>query len=345
MSFTVDGKSYRKSTGTDNDKLARRIFDKVKGQIAEGKWFPQQQAQEYTFAELADAYDIYAKQRHKGYEKMTKSAIKKLKAHFGSTRLPISRKAIIDFQSSMLAVRKKNSTPLKPAYINRVISVLRSMFTYAVDVGVADKDSLDAFSRVKLKGEIKRLRFLSLEESAQLVEVCDQDLKPIVVLALNTGMRKGEILTLQWSQVDLTHNLILLDKTKNGERREVYISPELRVFLCKLPSRFKGDYVVPNPETRKPYANIKRMYTKALTKARIKDFRFHDLRHTFASQLVMAGVDLTTVKDLLGHKDIKMTIRYAHLAESHKMHAVKTLAARLWQTNSEDQAHKQAASQ
>ncbi len=139
-------------------------------------------------------------------------------------------------------------------------------------------------------------------------------------------MRRGEIFGLTWDRVDLTHGFILLHTTKNGERREIPINGTLRVQLEKLAlSNVDGRKFVFHEKDGKPFDSVKRSFKTACDDAKIKDFHFHDLRHTFASQLVMAGIDLTTLKELLGHKDIKMTLRYAHLAPSHKLRAVELL--------------------
>ena len=138
-------------------------------------------------------------------------------------------------------------------------------------------------------------------------------------------MRKAEILNLKWDQVDLKHGFILLDITKNGERREIPINETLETTFKSLPRRLDISYVFYNPETEKPYKDIKHSFKSACRRAKITDYTFHDNRHTFASHLIMAGVDLTTVRDLLGHSDIKMTLRYSHLAPSHKKTAVNVL--------------------
>jgi len=117
--------------------------------------------------------------------------------------------------------------------------------------------------------------------------------------------------------------------TKNGERREIPINDTVRKELQSLTRRLDVPYVFYDSKTGKPYGEIKKSFASACRRAGIKDFRFHDLRHTFASHLVMSGVDLTTVKELLGHKDIRMTLRYAHLAPSHKVRAVNILDSTL----------------
>jgi integrase len=138
-------------------------------------------------------------------------------------------------------------------------------------------------------------------------------------------MRKGEILTLRWDLVDLSHGFILLEITKNGERREIPINSTLRSTLQDLTRRLDITYVFYDLKTGAPYHDIKKGFQTALRRAGIIDFKFHDLRHAFASQLVMAGVDLTTVKELLGHKTLAMTLRCSHLAPAHMAKAVSVL--------------------
>ncbi|MDI1471518.1 MAG: site-specific integrase [Thermodesulfovibrio sp.] len=140
-------------------------------------------------------------------------------------------------------------------------------------------------------------------------------------------MRKDEILSLKRNNVDLKNGYIYVETSKNGESRTIPMNDMLLSLFRKLftERRIDTDYVFINPETGTKYQDIKRSFTTALRKAQIKDFHFHDLRHTFASHLVMSGVDLTTVKELLGYKDIKMTLRYSHLAPEHKQKAVSVL--------------------
>jgi len=198
-------------------------------------------------------------------------------------------------------------------------------------VGHGKRANLEADHRkVKLLEENnRRLRYLSKEEYHTLINSCDNHLRPIVIAALHTGMRKGEILNLKREEnLDLKHGaygFILLKNTKNGERREIPINKTLRETLDSLIPRLDVPYVFYDPSTGRPYKDIKRSFNSACRRAGIKDFHFHDLRHTFASHLIMEGQGITTVKELLGHKTLAMTMRYAHLSPSHKAKAVQVL--------------------
>lgn len=323
ISFSVDGKQYRRSAETEDKELAKRILKSIEGKIAEGKWFPETKARqaEYAFTELAKKYSAWAEGRQKAYDCWKRYIIKQLVRRFGSMKLHKFNTHLLEqFQSER--IKKGN----KPATVNRLLAVISHMFTKAVDWDMMDK-VVSASIKVKMLPENnRRLRYLSKDECQELINVCDPHLRPVVITALNTGMRRGEILNLRWdTHIDLKHGFILLDKTKNGDRREIPINGTLRAVLQGLTRRLDIPHVFFDKSNGMPYKDLKRSFKTALRKAGIRDFHFHDLRHTFASHLVMAGIDLTTVKELLGHKDIKMTLRYAHLAPSHKVKAVDVL--------------------
>ena len=225
----------------------------------------------------------------------------------------------------------------KPATINRHMATIKHMFTKAMEWELVEEEVLKKVHKVKLLEENnRRLRYLSVEECRALVSECAGHLKPIVIMALNAGMRRGEILGLKWDNVDMKHGFILLDKTKNGERREIPINGTLRATLAGIPRRLDLPHVFINPDTDLPYGDIKNAFNRACRKAGIRDFHFHDLRHTFASHLVMGGQDITTVKDLLGHKTLTMTLRYSHLAPAHTVKAVELLDSILNESASND---------
>jgi site-specific recombinase XerD len=320
ISFTVDGKRYRKSAETDDKELARRILKSIEGKIAEDKWFPETRAKqtEYTFTELAERYSNWAEGRQKAYGCWKSYLIKQLAGRFGNIILnKFNIHMLEQFQSERLKKGNKHAT------VNRLIAVISHMFTKAVDWNMMDKGMVTSIRVKMLPENNRRLRYLAQKECQELTNACDLHLRPRVITALNTGCRKSEILNLRCdTHIDLNHGFILLDKTKNGDRREIPINATLKAVLQGLTRRLDIPFVFYNKATGKPYKDVKKSFATACRKAGIKDFHFHDLRHSFASHLVMAGVDLTTVKELLGHKDIKMTLRYAHLAPSHKVKAV-----------------------
>jgi integrase len=156
-------------------------------------------------------------------------------------------------------------------------------------------------------------------------------LTPLVLVALATGLRKGELFGLRWPDVDLVRAQLTVrgDGAKSGQTRHVPLNGEALDVLTRWRAATDANgYVFPGRDGNDDQMNdVKTAWTPILKAAKIADFRFHDLRHTFASKLVMAGVDLNTVRELLGHSDIKMTLRYAHLAPEHKAAAVAKLVS------------------
>jgi integrase len=315
----LDGKSIREPSGTTKFREAETLLIKRKQAIQEEKAPKVKRIPNHTFNTLATPYLKWA-ERQRGY-RSKKGFVNQLQKRFGTYPLRrISTLLVEEYQT------ERTNRGNKPATVNRHVATLKHMIAKAVDWEMVEEETLKRIRKVKLLEENnKRLRYLNKEECQELLGACDDHLRPIVIMALNTGMRKGEILSLKWEEVDLRHGFILLKDTKNGERREVPINETLKVMLTSLVRRLDVPYAFYNSDTGKPYSDVKRSFKSALRRAKIHDFRFHDLRHTFASQLVMAGADITTIKELLGHKTLNMTLRYAHLAPSHRVKAVELL--------------------
>jgi integrase len=196
------------------------------------------------------------------------------------------------------------------------------MFVKALEWGKALEDPVRHQKPLRVNN--RRLRYLSHEEMTRFFEVSDEGLHPLLIAALYTGPRRGELFSLTWQDVDFKLSVIRVVHTKNGEGREIPMTHTLRRMLQHLPRRFASDYVF-HGKTGHSLVDIRKRFHRALQEAGIEGFVFHDLRHTFASHLVMAGVDLMTVKEFLGHKDIKITLRYAHLAPDYKRSAIDRL--------------------
>ncbi|HTT07404.1 MAG TPA: site-specific integrase [Gammaproteobacteria bacterium] len=180
------------------------------------------------------------------------------------------------------------------------------------------------------------MRYLEPDEITRLISAAESDRRPkhlsdFIRLALNTGCRRGELLKLEWSRVDLKRNLIHLDgsHTKTGRRRSVPLN-SMALEVLSSRARFREKYCPDNPwvfahKDGKRIQSVKKSFASACRKAGITNFRVHDLRHTCAAWLVSAGVPLPEVRDLLGHSTVRMTERYAHLAPENVRAAVARL--------------------
>jgi len=353
-----DGRIIKESSNSEKFSDAQALYFQRKREVRDNQLPERKKIADYTFRELAEKYKAWLTGRQKS-AKIKGYIIDHHLMKYQNLKLKIFNTNLTEqLQTELMQKGLKNSS------CNKILNTFKHMFSKAVEWEMVDEDILKRIRKVKLLQDTgKRLRYLSREECQALVNNCDSHLKPIVITALNTGMRRGEILNLLWDNVDLKHGFILLDMdmTKNGERREIPISDTLKNTLSGIMRRLDVSHIFHDPVSGKPYQEVKRSFHTALKRATIekcskcdyqkalmnlqekesglcprcssetiiqkgiRDFHFHDLRHTFASQLVMAGVDITTVKELLGHKDIKMTLRYAHLAPAHKVKAINIL--------------------
>lgn len=349
----LDGRVIRQSTGKIEYNEAVDFLMERRTDVKAGKEPEPKKIVNHTFSELAKEYLVWA-ERQRGFKNKA-GIVEQLRERFGDVPLRQFNTLLLEqYQTHRMQQGAKHKTVKKradgtrvvcesgrqprankPATINRHIATIKHMFTKAVDWQMVGEETLKRVHKVNLLEENnRRLRYLSTEECQKLLNECDSHVRPIVTVALHTGMRKGEILGLTWDNVDLKSGFILLDRTKNGERREVPINTTVRAALQSSPRRLDVRYVFYDGATGKRYGDVKKGFNGACRRAGIKDFHFHDLRHTFASHLVMAGQDLTTVKELLGHKTLAMTLRYAHLAPAHKVNAVNVLDSILTKNSS-----------
>jgi integrase len=263
-----------------------------------------------------------------------------LEDHFDVKRLrSITHGDILNFKAERIdtpvAPRATKQGKKKPkprqrsiATVNRELTVLKRMFSIAQREGwilrhpFAGSDTI-----ISSSDETKRTRVLSREEEELLLDACDENrsrLKPIIVMALDTGMRRGEIFSLRWRDVDLSNRRINIQamNTKTLRSRSVPISSRLLVELDALPRRSESARVFGITDT------IKRSWGTAKRVAGIQDLRFHDLRHTCATRLVQGGLPIAEVSRILGHTSIVTTFRYANVDDSTLDRAVAILERR-----------------
>jgi|SRR3972149_806309 len=310
MRFTHKGKQVRKPTNVTDKKLAEKIHHKVMTQLAEGQWLDKLEGADKTFKELAEKYiNEYAKINKRSWQKDQERLNNHLIPFFGEMIVTeISPKVISAYKGHRY---KKD---IAPATINRELTIMKHMYTMAVKEWEWCRDNPVKRVRMEKEGP-SRDRWLTYEEEKRLLDACPAWLKEIVTFALNTGMRQGEILGLRWKDVNLISGIVILDMTKNGDRRSIPLN-RIAWDMLKQKSRVRylaSDYVFTNDAgKRMDGGNLRTDYMKALKKAKIEAFTFHDLRHTFATRLVHRGIDLYKVQKLLGHRDNKTTQRYAH---------------------------------
>jgi integrase len=319
IDYYVNGRRKREKVGPSK-KLAETVLKKRKVEIAEGKFLDIKKEHKVKFEELVSMYlELHAKPNKKSW-RSDEDTTKLLKKYFGGRRLSEITPLLIE------RFKMERAKIVSPATVNRALACLKCMFNKAIQWGKAANNPV---KNVKLfKENNKRIRYLEKEEIIKLLANCNRYLRSIVVVALNTGMRKGEILNLKWHDCDFRRGIIYLFNTKNGEKREIPINEQAKTALIRVRKHPESPYIFCKPDGR-PFGDIKKSFFTAMKKSDIMKFRFHDLRHTFASHLVMSGVDLNTVRELMGHKSLEMTLRYSHLSPDHKKRAVDILSKRM----------------
>ncbi len=327
--FMIRGKRYHRGvqearTKRDAEK-AEAIF---KAELLQGRYNLADNIGEMNFMKLVEEYNTYAMTSKIAWKKDL-SRVKKLTEFFGSKKLNEVTPILVEkYRFYRKNTPKKNGKPLSNASINREVSILRKMFNIAIDNGWANENPCLARKVGPLRESTKRERFLTADEEHCILKLCagSQDyLKPILICALHTGMRKSEILNLKWKNVDLNNGYILVTKTKSGKNRNNPTSSVLKKELFIIKQYNKSSYVFINQTTQVPFNNINKGFKAILKKANIEGLVFHDLRHTAATRMVASGIDLIVVQDILGHSDIRTTMRYSHPIPERKMQAIEAL--------------------
>ena len=321
--FDPHGKRIRLSFKKKKDAVAE--LGKRVSLMAEKRYLDVKKEYKTMLKELIAKY-VENFHDQASYKTVKRFFIDSIKEYFGEETL-LSNINYVDLETYRNHLKTKLTqwgTIRKPATINREMACLRHIMSKAVEWDIIEQDPFKKGKSLHIKENNKRLRFLSEDEIPQLLDACPDYLQNIVECAINTGMRKGEILSLKWGQV--RNGLIYLDKTKTNEARQIPVNDALNAVFKgirkeqQLTSKhvftYKGKHITDN---------VKTSFNAAMKRAGIVGFRFHDLRHTFASQLLLHGGDLKDVQELLGHKSMTMTLRYAHLTQEHKRKAVNLL--------------------
>ena len=355
----------RGGKGNLTPEQARDIAKKKAGMVAHGEDPQEKRQQRRKEHATAKTKTLKGFIEHKykpwvlAERKDGEATLKRLEANFSFLdNRPLRDITAWDIQkwrSEQLKAGKAKTT------LNRDVTALRAVLSKAVEWDVLDHHPLHKLKQLKVDDD-SRVRYLSEKEEARLLDTLDKreettregrrsanewrakrgykplpdiapdgfvdHLKPMVLLAVNTGLRRGELFHLTWSKVNFGTKTLTVDgaKAKSGKTRHIPLNSTALSVLKQWRKQSADDGLVFPGKEGKPMTTIKTAWGKLLNDAKITDFLYHDLRHHFASKLVMAGVDLNTVRELLGHSDLKMTLRYSHLAPEHKAAAVERLA-------------------
>lgn len=214
---------------------------------------------------------------------------------------------------------------LKPASCNRETEFLRAVLNRAIRDGLLKENPLSKLS--DLPEDNVLIRYLTESEEERLQKAMDPEAFELVAIAIETGLRRGELFRLTWFDVDLEDRWVKVREGKAGSSRSLPLSDRVLAILTRRRTNQKSSWVFPNSigGHLDPANFARRIFKPALKQADIQEFRWHDLRHTFCSRLVMRGVHLQTVMALAGHKDYKTTLRYAHLAPDNLQAAIRAL--------------------
>lgn len=321
---------------------AKEWAKQTEASIREGRYFKTAEAKKHTISDFIDRYLREAEKKNPKRCVDVKKLLNWWRKEIGSYLLSdLTRALIIEQRDKLLnSTGRKTSKGSKtaqrsPATVNRYMVALGHALTIAANEWEwIQENPMRKIS--KLSEPRGRVRFLDDKERERLLEACKVSTNPqlhiLVVLALSTGARHGELITLRWREVDWHRRVITLHDTKNKERRLlplVHYALKLMEAHNKL-RNITSDLVFPSPSNPHRPWDSRSAWEAALKKADIQDFRFHDLRHSCASYLAMNGASLAEIAEVLGHKTLQMVKRYAHLSEAHTAKVVQSMNERIF---------------
>lgn len=321
---------------------AKRWISQTEAAIHRGKHFDEVEGRRRTLAEAIDRYvaeELPKKSRggndqHAQFQWWREALGAFYLANINPAMISEARDRLLrEPRMAKRGERKRNLRPRSAATVARYMAALSRLFSVAIKEWQWLADN--PFRRVsKPREPAGRIRFLSTDERERLLAVC-RKLNPVlytvVVVAISTGMRRDEIMSLRWEQVDFANERITLIKTKNGEPRSVPIKGACKTLLQQhaVVRRIDSDLLFPGQNPASPI-EFQKDWRKALAQAEIGNFRFHDLRHTAASYLAEGSASLLEIAHVLGHKTLSMVKRYAHLTEQSQHRVVEQMNKRIF---------------
>lgn len=320
---------------------AKDWAQKEEADIKRGLKFDDYNARTHTLSKAIEEYlnapDLNMKPAQLAQRKMQLDWWKeRIGAHFLSDITPDKLNV---FKRELMRKRKsdeKNAPFIKPATINHYLIALSSVFAYArKELNWIRYNPVKDISKVELNNS--RVRFLTNKERESLLVACQNKtrhklLYPLVLIAISTGMRKGEITALRWRDINFNKRILIVENSKNGDKRSVPLTGMASEVLFEMNKvrRIDTELVFARKDGLAPM-ELKKHWEGAVKASKLQDFRFHDLRHTAATYLLESGATLPELSSILGHRTIQMVKRYAHLADNHAVEVVERMTRRMFE--------------
>ncbi len=326
IDFTApDGRRVRESAGTADYEAARRFEAQLLLQHDAGEVFDIRPSQALSLQGLVDKFLAYQLKVHP----------RSMSTYYVPATQAFTRWAGPDRQVSSITLQDIQNFCADRTAIhsvvtaNRNLAVLKSMFTLAADWGIL-KTSPAKKAKQQREPEGRRFFLSPFQQQALLVQA-QEPIRSLLLVALRTGMRRSELLRLRPRDVDFTMNLIHVTGTKTDTTRTIPLLPEVKAIFLRLASEIPEDQKLFRSGHGSGYnmTSVSQIFRKVARRAGLQEVHFHDLRHTFASDLLAARVELPVIAELLGHKNIKTTQRYAHLDGSRTRQAMADLGGYL----------------
>ena len=307
----VNGKRLRKMVG--NKTAARAFYEKVKTEDREGRLFPEKyERKRVLFSELAKDRLAFVAANH-SRRKDDDHRVKRWENAFKDIDASQITPSMIE---NVLAEMKKEGKAL--ATLNRHLMVLKAMFSRAIRDGLLTLNPASKIKQYKLNNQI--VRYLTPKQEGILFEYLSNTYHPITKVAINTGIRQGELLRLTWDDVDWNSGILTVKKSKHGQAHRVPMNSIVQGVLAEAYQNRRTDRIFSHDSSQ-----MRKTFEKAIKAAGLAPFRWHDLRHSFANRLAMKGVNDRTLMVLGGWKSPAMLSRYAHLSPTHLWQAVESL--------------------
>lgn len=316
--FQINGERHHYlCNGATSVKEAKLIEDGFRYKLQQQQNGVIAKEDKKTTQSVIDYYLMYAENK-KSYE-TDKSRIKLIKEYFRNIKFikEIKSEHIEGFKKFLLKREITKTT------VNRYLEVLSKMFNMAIDNEWLIKNPIKKGMKFPIKNY--QLRFLTEDEEVRIFNVCPAHFKPLIICALNTGLRKSNIQHLRWNNVFLEDRLIEITENKGNKHIKIYINDILYDTLSSINKN--SEFVFINPRTKRVYSDecFRDYWNGVKTAAGIDNLRFHDLRHTVGTRLAKANVPVPVIKEVLAHSDVRTTMRYIHSAQKEVQEAMSVL--------------------